>query len=380
MSDATMHTPETIQSSRIEIPEAELDDLRDRLARTRWPDELEGVDWSYGVPLEYVRELVDLWRTSFDWRAHEARLNAHPQFTTTIDGQQVHFLHVRSPVPDALPLICTHGWPMSVFEYLDLIGPLSDPRAHGGDPADAFHLVIPSLPGVAFSGPTTEPGWDTQRTVRAWVELMSRLGYERYGAHGNDAGSMISPEVGRHDPERVIGVHVTQLFSFPSGDPAEFAEMSEEDMAAMKFLEQFTSGGGLAYNAYQSAQPQTLAYALQDSPAGWLAWVTQLFQRSVDPEYILVNASAYWLTHTVGSSIRRYYEDAHAEQHPSEPTTTPTGVAIFANDFQSVRRFADRDHANIVSWNRYDRGSHFAPHDAPDLLLDDLRQFFRNLR
>jgi len=261
---------------------------------------------------------------------------------------------------------------MSVFEYLDLAGPLSDPRAHGGDPADAFHVVIPSLPGVAFSGPTTEPGWDTRRIARAWVELMSRLGYERYGAHGNDAGSQISPEVGRHDPERVVGVHVTQLFSFPSGDPAEFADLSEEDMAAMAFLEQFSAGGGLAYNAYQSAQPQTLAYALQDSPAGWLAWVTQLFQRSVDPDYMLVNASAYWLTNTIGSSIRRYYADAHAEQRPTEPTTVPTGVAVFANDFQSIRRFADRDHANIVSWNRYGRGSHFSPHDAPDLLLADI--------
>jgi epoxide hydrolase len=364
----------------VEIKQRDLDDLLARLGRVRWPDELPGVEWSYGVPSEYVHELVDHWRTSFDWRAHEARLNDHPQFTTTIDGQQVHFLHVRSPEPDALPLICTHGWPMTVFEYLDLAGPLSDPRAHGGDPTDAFHLVIPSLPGVAFSGPTTEAGWDAHRTARAWVELMSRLGYERYGAHGNDAGSQISPEVGRYDRDRVVGVHVTQLFSFPSGDPAEFAEMSDEDMAAMKFLEQFTAGGGLAFNAYQSAQPQTLAYALQDSPAGWLAWVTQLFQRSVDPDYILVNASAYWLTKTVGSSIRRYYEDAHGEPHPSEATTTPTGVAIFANDFQSVRRFAERDHANVVSWNRYDRGSHFSPHDSPDLLLDDIRQFFRALR
>ena len=369
-----------VRPYRAEIPQADLDDLQVRLGRVRWPDELRRVEWSYGVPLDYVRELVDYWRTSFDWREHEASLNAHPQLLTTIDGQQVHFLHVRSPEPDALPLICTHGWPMSVFEYLDLIGPLSDPRAHGGDPADAFHVVIPSLPGVAFSGPTTDLSWDTHRIARAWVELMSRLGYERYGAHGNDAGSQISPEVGRYDVERVVGVHVTQLFSFPSGDPAEFADLSDEDMAALKFLEQFTAGGGLAYNAYQSAQPQTLAYALQDSPAGWLAWVTQLFQRSVDPDFILVNASAYWLTNTIGSSIRRYYEDAHAEQRPSEPTTTPTGVAIFANDFQSIRRFADRDHANIVSWNRYDRGSHFSPHDAPDLLLDDIRQFFRALR
>ena len=219
----------------------------------------------------------------FDWRDQEARLNARPQFVTTIDGQPVHFIHVRSPEPDALPLICTHGWPMSVFEYLDLIGPLSDPRAHGGDPADAFHVVVPSIPGVAFSGPTTDLGWDTQRIARAWVELMARLGYERYGAHGNDAGSLISPEVGRHDPERVVGVHVTQLFSFPSGDPAEFADMTEEDMAALQFLEQFTAAGGLAYNAYQSAQPQTLAFALQDSPAGWLAWVTQLFQNWLRP-------------------------------------------------------------------------------------------------
>jgi epoxide hydrolase len=369
-----------IRPFRVEIPQADLDELQQRLERVRWPDELPGVEWTYGVPLDYVRELVDRWRTTFDWRGHEARLNAHPQFTTVIDGQQVHFIHVRSAEPDALPLICTHGWPMSVFEYLDLIGPLSDPRGHGGGAADAFHVVIPSVPGVAFSGPTTEPGWDTGRVARAWVELMARLGYDRYGAHGNDGGSQISPEVGRLDHERVVGVHVTQLFSFPSGDPAEFADLSDEDMAALAFLERFTSGGGLAYNAYQSAQPQTLAYALQDSPAGWLAWVMQLFQRWAEPDYILVNASAYWLTNTIGSSIRRYYAEAHSQQREAEPTTTPTGVAIFAEDFQSIRRFADRDHANIVSWNRYDRGSHFSPHDAPDLLLDDIRRFYRALR
>jgi epoxide hydrolase len=365
---------------RAELPQSGIDDLQGRLARVRWPDELPGVAWRYGVPLDYTRQLVEHWRTGFDWRDQEARLNAHPQFTTTIDGQPVHFIHARSPEPDALPLICTHGWPMSVFEYLDLIGPLSDPRAYGGDPTDAFHLVIPSIPGVAFSGPTTGPGWDTPRIARSWVELMARLGYERYGAHGNDAGSQISPEVGRHAPERVVGVHVTQLFSFPSGDPAEFADMSEEDQAAMRFLEQFTASGGLAYNAYQSAQPQTLAYALQDSPVGWLAWVIQLFQSWLEPDEILTHASAYWLTNTIGSSIRRYYEDAHANEPPTGPTSTPTGVAIFADDFQSVRRFAERDHANIISWNHHDRGSHFAPQDAPDLLVDDIRQFFHDLR
>jgi epoxide hydrolase len=374
-------TTTDLRPYRVDVPQAALDDLADRLARTRWPDELPDVGWSYGVPLEYVRELVDHWLNGYDWRAQEARINEHPQFLTTIDGQQIHFLHIRSPEADALPLIATHGWPMSVVEYLDLSGPLTDPRAHGGDPGDAFHLVIPSIPGVGFSGPTKEAGWDSRRIARAWVELMSRLGYERYGAHGNDAGSQISPEVGRSDPERVVGVHVTQLFSFPSGDPSEFEGMTEEDMAAMKFLEEFTAGGGLAFNAYQSAQPQTLAYALQDSPAGWLAWVTQLFQRAVDPDYIVTNAAIHWLTGTVGSSIRRYYEDARlGGEAPTEPTTTPTGVAIFAQDFQSVRRFADRDHANIVAWNRYDRGSHFSPQDAPDLLLADIRTFFRSLR
>jgi pimeloyl-ACP methyl ester carboxylesterase len=369
-----------LEPFRAEIPQADLDDLGDRLARTCWPDELDGADWTYGVPLGYVRELVDYWRAGYDWRAHEARLNEHEQFLTTIDGQRVHFVHVRSPERDALPLIVTHGWPMSVFEYLDLIGPLTDPAAHGGDARDAFHLVLPSAPGIAFSGPTTEPGWDTRRTARAWVELMARLGYDRYGAHGNDLGSLVSPEVGRHASDRVVGVHVTQLFSFPSGDPSEFQDMSEEDQAALSFLEGFTQGGGLAYNAYQSAQPQTLAYAMQDSPAGWVAWVGQLFRDSVDRDYILTNAAAYWLTRTIGSSFRRYHADAQAQGAPSEPTTAPTGVAIFKYDFQSIRRFADRDHSNIVRWTRYDRGSHFSPKDAPDLLLEDIREFYRQLR
>jgi epoxide hydrolase len=366
---------------RADIPQADLDDLQQRLGRVRSPDELPDAGWDYGVPLGYTRELVEYWRNGFDWRAQEARLNEHPQFITEIDGQRVHFLHVRSPEPGALALICTHGWPMSVFEYLDLIGPLTDPRAHGGDPADAFHLVVPSIPGVGFSGVTSEPGWDSRRVARAWVQLMANLGYERYGAHGNDGGSQISPEVGRTDPDQVVGVHVTQLFSFPSGDPAEFENVSAEDQAAMAFLQDFEARGGLAYNRYQSAQPQTLAYALQDSPAGWMAWVTQLFTDEVDRDYILTNASLYWLTGTVGSSIRRYYAEAHpTEPPPAEPTTTPTGVAIFAKDFQSIRRFADRDHSNIVRWTHYDRGGHFSPHDAPDLLIDDIRAFYRELR
>jgi hypothetical protein len=373
-------TAAVINPYTVQVPKEDLDDLEARLRRVRWPDELDGAGWDYGVPRSYVQELVEYWCDGYDWRAHETRLNEHPQFVTEIDGQRIHFLHVRSPEPDALPLICTHGWPMSAFEYLDLIGPLGDPRAHGGDAADAFDLVIPSIPGVAFSGPTSEPGWNTARTARAWVTLMEQLGYEHYGAHGNDFGSQVSPEVGRIDPEHVVGVHVTQLFSFPSGDPSEFADLSDEDQAALGFLEQFTSGGGLTYNQYQSAQPQTLAYALQDSPAGWLAWVAQLYRDALDRDAILTDASAYWLTGTIGSSIRRYYEDAHTTVHPERPTTTPTGVAIFPYDFQSIRKFADRDHANIVSWNRYDRGSHFATRDATDLLVSNIRAFYRPLR
>jgi pimeloyl-ACP methyl ester carboxylesterase len=369
-----------VRPFRIQVPECDLLDLQQRLAQTRWPDELPGVEWSYGVPLQHVKDLVAYWQDGFDWRAQEAKVNAYPQFTTTIDGQNIHFLHVRSPQADALPLIVTHGWPMSVFEYIDLIGPLTDPVNHGGNASPAFHVVVPSVPGVAFSGPTTEPDWTTRRIARAWATLMDRLGYDRYGAHGNDGGSMVSPELGRFAPDNVVGVHVTQLFSFPSGDPSEFADLTPEDAAALQFLEDFAGGGGLAYNAYQSAQPQTLSYALQDSPTGWVAWVSQLFQNWTDRDYVLANASAYWLTGTIGSSIRRYYEDAHDADTPTEPTTAPTGVSVFAEDFQTIRKLADRDHANIVQFRRHDRGSHFAPRDASDLLLTDIRDFFGDLR
>jgi epoxide hydrolase len=299
----------------VQIPDTDLEDLRSRLRNVRWPDELADAAWDYGVPRRYVKELAAYWRDGYDWRAHEARLNQQSQFVTKIDGEQVHFLHVRSPEPDALPLICTHGWPMSVFEYLDLLGPLGDPRAHSGDPIDAFHLVVPSIPGVTFSGPTAGRGWNTARIARAWVTLMGRLGYERYGAHGNDLGSQVSPEVGRHDPERVVGVHVTQLFSFPSGDPAELADLSREDQAALAFLEQFSSAGGLAYNQYQSAQPQTLAYALQDSPAGWLAWISQLFRNAVDRDAIITDAAA------IGSPARSARRSGATTRMPTRPST-----------------------------------------------------------
>jgi epoxide hydrolase len=380
-----------IRPHRIEIPEAALDDLRDRLARTRWAEELPGETfragvptgpvapgWEYGVPLEYVKDAVEYWRDGYDWRAWEQKLNELPQFTTEIDGQDIHFLHVRSPEPDALPLILTHGWPNSFVEYLELLGPLTDPRGHGGDPADAFHAVVPSIPGFAFSGPTREPGWNRYRTARAWAELMARLGYERYGAHGNDAGALVSPELGRTAPGRVAGVHVNQIFSFPSGDPAEFEGLTEAEFAQLQFLQKFDEEMS-AYAKLQATKPQNLAHALADSPAGQLAWIGQLLGTAVSRDVLVTNAAIYWHTNTGGSSARFYYEDAHVE-HPSEPTTVPIGLASFAFDFKPVRRFAERDHANIVSWNDYDRGSHWAAHDAPDLLIADIRQFFRPLR
>ena len=376
-----------IRPFRISIPQSELDDLHTRLARTRWAQELpadqvtDGVQqgpvmpgWELGVPLSYVRRLVAYWLEEYDWRATEAKLNALPQFTTTIDGQNIHFLHVRSADPDAVPLILTHGWPNCFVEYAGVVGALTDPDG----PGTPFHLVIPDVPGFGFSGPTAEKGWNHLRTARAWAELMRRLGYERYGAAGNDGGSMISPEIGRADPEHVIGVHVTQIFSFPSGDPAEFDGLPPEDFGKLEFLKAFNDEMS-GYSQLQGTKPQNLAHALADSPAGQLAWIGQLLMESVSPEVAVTIATIYWLTNTGASSARMYYEVAH--QSPAAgPTTIPLGLAQFADDFQSIRRFAERDHANIVSWNAYDRGSHWSSHDAPDLLVGDLRQFFGKLR
>jgi epoxide hydrolase len=391
MTDVAESSKREIRPFQIDIPQADLDDLQDRLGRTRWAQELladtfaaatqtgpVAPGWEYGVPLEYVKDRVDYWRNGYDWRAWEQKLNGYPQYTTTIDGQNVHFVHVLSPEPDALPLILTHGWPNSFVEFVELIGPLTDPRGHGGDASDAFHVVIPSIPGFAFSGPTREPGWNRYRTARAWAELMSRLGYDRYGTHGNDAGAYVAPEVARIAPDAVVGVHVNQIFSFPSGDPAEFEGLTDDEFRHLGFLQKFDEEMS-AYAKLQASKPQNLAHALADSPAGQLAWSGQLFGTTVSRDVVVTNAAIYWLTNTGASSARFYYEDAHAE-HPSEPTSAPTGLASFAFDFTPLRRFAERDHANIVSWNEYDRGSHWAAHDAPDLLLDDIRQFFRGLR
>lgn len=363
---------------RSNVPQADLDDLQVRLAHTRWPDALPGVGWDYGVSLEYVQNLADYWRTGYDWRKYEAKLNEYPQFTTTIDGQTIHFLHVRSPEADATPLILTHGWPGSVFEYLDVISGLSDPRSNGGDPKDAFHLVIPSIPGYGFSGPTHETNWNNYRIAQAWATLMAELGYSRYGAVGNDAGSMISPELGRLDPDHVVAIHVTQIFSFPSGDPSEFANLTAEEQSQLEILQWFYQNK-FSFNTLMSQQPQTLAFALLDSPTGLLAWNAQLLGEDVDADFALTNIMLYWLTGTAASAARLYYENAHATP-PSEPTTKPIGVAAFGGDFSGIRRFAQRDHKNIVHWSEFDRGGHFAAHKVPDLLVGDIREFFRKVR
>jgi epoxide hydrolase len=382
----------TIQLFTIDIPQAALDDLRDRLTRTRWPDELPGVEWSRGVPLGYLKELAEYWRTSYDWRKHEAELNEFPQFTTEIDGTNIHFLHVRSPEPVALPLILTHGWPGSIVEFLDVIGPLTDPRSHGGDPADAFHVVVPSLPGYGFSGPTTDTGWTTARTAKAWAELMNRLGYERYGAQGGDWGAFVSPELGRIDPDHVVGVHVNAatagFIPFGPVDPDELATFTDAEKVRLERLGRFRSDGS-GYFQIQATRPQTLAYGLTDSPVGQLAWIVEKFKEwthssaelpedAIDRDNMLTNVMLYWLTGTAGSSSRLYYENMHSGAWGQQPGTTPTGVAVFAEDV-AIRRYGERGN-NIVHWSEFDRGGHFAAMEVPDLLVGDVRAFFRRLR
>jgi pimeloyl-ACP methyl ester carboxylesterase len=382
---------EDIRPFHIDIPQAEVDDLVQRLAATRWPSEIPGAAWSRGVPVDYLKGLADYWRNDYDWRAHEARLNQFPQFTTEIDGQTLHFLHVRSAEPNALPLMLIHGWPGSFVEFIDLVGPLTDPVSHGGDAADAFHVVVPSVPGHGFSIPLSETGWTHGRIAAAFTELMARLGYDRYGVQGGDIGAFEAPLMGRLDPEHVIGVHVNALVTFPSQDPADLeglTDAEQERLARFQHFEQEMMG----YAQIQGTRPQTVSYGLSDSPAGQLAWIVEKFKEWTDPaaalpenavdrDHILTDISVYWFTNTAASSANLYYETFHdpAMFAPKERGTAPTGVAVFTTQDIAIRRFAEREH-NIVHWSEIDRGGHFAALEAPDLLLNDVRGFFRGLR
>ena len=385
------HRNEEVRPFRIDVPQEDLDDLGNRLSLTRWPDEMPGVGWDRGVPLDYLKGLAGYWKDGYDWRGWEGRLNELPQFTTEIDGQNIHFMHVRSPEPGAFPLILSHGWPGSVVEFLEVIGPLTDPRAHGGDPADAFHLVIPSLPGFGFSGPTHEPGWDSYRIAGAFAELMRRLGYERYGAQGGDFGAFVSPDVGRVDASHVAGVHVNAatvgFIPFGDVDEATLAELSDAEKVRLERLNRFMSDGN-GYFQIQATRPQTLAYGLNDSPAGQLAWIVEKFKEWTFPsedlpeaaihrDLMLTNVMLYWLTRTGASSAHLYYESMHSGNWPA-PSEVPTGVAVFAEDV-AIRRYAEQGN-NIVHWSEFDRGGHFAAMEVPDLLVDDVRKFFRGLR
>lgn len=395
---AVTSTDESIHAFRIDIPQGDLDDLHARLDRTRWPDELPGVGWAYGIPRDYLKELARYWRHEYDWRATEARLNTWPQFTTTIDGANLHFAHIRSPEPDATPLIMTHGWPGSIVEFAEVAGPLSDPRAHGGDPSDAFHLVLPSIPGFGLSGPTRETGWEFRRVAAAFAELMRRLGYDRYGAQGGDWGAAISRELGRTQTDRIIGVHLNLLpgssaTEEPRADELAALSPAERDrtLASWKRGQEW-SRDKQGYADIQSTRPQTLAYALTDSPVGQLAWVAEKFKEwtdsrdrpedAVDRDQLLTNVMLYWLTGTAGSSARIYYERAHAAYWGSAPetSTAPTALADFPQEnFIPLRHIAERTN-NIVQWSEFDRGGHFAAMEVPEALVADVRAFFRTFR
>jgi pimeloyl-ACP methyl ester carboxylesterase len=385
--------PGQITPYRISVPDADLSDMRERLRRTRWPERETVSDWSQGVPLSYLQDLCRYWAGGYDWRACEARLNLLPQYLTEIDGLSIYFLHVRSPHPGALPLIVTHGWPGSVIEFLKVIGPLSDPPAYGGDAADAFHVVCPSLPGYGFSGKPAAPGWGIERIAGAWAELMARLGYRRYGAQGSDWGTSVSTLLAQRDPQHVTGIHLTPPLAPP--DPATFGDLTGPERSALASLEhsaEWDSG----YSKEHGTRPQTIGYALTDSPAALCAWIIEKFWAWTDHgghlenvltrDELLDNLMLYWLPGTGASAARLYWESIRQvgqwiSGQVSEAVTVPTGCSIFPKELQRPsRRWAAKRFASIRYWNEPAKGGHFAAFEQPGLFADEVRSFFRLVR
>ena len=386
--------PRDVFPCQIAIPRSAIVDLKERLARTRWPDdELPEVGWTRGVPLAYLKDLAEYWRTTYDWRRHEERLNGYPQFTTRVDGQTVYFMHIRSPEPNATPLMLIHGWPGSVVEFLDVIGPLTNPRAYGAAPEDAFHLVIPSIPGHGFSRPLASAGWNRHHIAEAFVNVMQRLGYEHYGVQGGDEGAFLAPEMGRIDPDHLIGVHVNALVQIPSTMQVLlgllfFNKAERERLARFKHYRDDMMG----YAQIQGTRPKTLAYGLNDSPVGHLAWIVEKFKEWVDPaaalpedaverDRILTNVSLNWFTRSAGSSANLYYETFHdpSATHRRPRNEVPTGVAVSKTQDVTIRSWAEREN-NIVHWTELEHGGHFASLEVPGALVADIRAFFRQLR
>ncbi|SUD47660.1 Soluble epoxide hydrolase [Nocardia otitidiscaviarum] len=376
---------EDIVPFQVEIGRDELSDLRRRLGETRWPTQIPGVGWARGVPVDYLRELAGHWAERFDWTVWEKRLNSYPQYLTTIDGTRIHFLHIRSRHPDAIPLVLLHGWPGSVLEFLDVIEPLTDP----GDDGPVFDLIIPSHPNFGFSGPAPDIGWDSTRTARAYAELMRRLGYPRYGVQGGDFGAFIAPDLGRIDSGSVIGVHVNAatMGFIPYGPvpDQEVETLTELERIRLLRLGRYLSDGS-GYFQIQGTRPHTLGFALADSPAGQLAWIVEKFEAwtgtdgtlddRVNRDHMLANISVYWFTNTGSSSAQLYYESLHTRNLPT-PSRTPTAVANFAEDV-AIRRYAEQVN-HIVRWTDYDSGGHFAAMQTPDILAADIRAFFAGL-
>ncbi|TDJ11416.1 MAG: epoxide hydrolase, partial [Deltaproteobacteria bacterium] len=383
---------QAIDKLDITVSDDVLDDLRERLARTRWPDQIPNSAWEYGTDLAYLQELCEYWREKFDWRKQEALLKQWDHFKTEIDGQKLHFIHARSSVEGALPLVITHGWPGSVFEFYKIIGPLTDPEAHAGDPADAFHVVCPSMPGYGWSGPTHETGYDIRKVAETVSKLMARLGYERYGAQGGDWGAIATTQLGLVDAEHLAGIHLNMVIAGPpAGVENPMEGVSPEEMEGMAEMGNFQKNE-TGYQQIQGTKPQTLGYGLTDSPAGLAGWIVEKFRTWSDcngdiesrfsKDELLTNIMIYWVTGTINSSTRLYCESMRSGRFglPDGRIDVPTGCAIFPKEIiRPPRKWAEAQY-DVRQWSVMAAGGHFAALEEPDALVADVRKFFRELR